>query len=117
MTEMIRQLALQALEDDEALPVLGDAVLEAGWFDRRVMQTMMPAAKRRPKGMYRSKYALEKEKWKEGFPLFFQAYASKPTRPWARAILAVFLFGRWRVHGWPLTKRMPRFYGGSTIWF
>lgn len=102
-------LALNACDDATALPVLGDLVLELGWFDPRVMQTMWPIGKA-PRDGWRTKKKRDRAKvdkvaWKDGYPVMFQGFAAKPTAGWARAIAGVLLFGGWRQRRWPAAQR------------
>ena len=78
----LRKLALAACEDDAALPVLGDAVLESGWVDRRVCRLMLAYSAVESKAKHRE-------------------YAAAPTREWARACAAVLMFGGWAKGYWP----------------
>jgi hypothetical protein len=107
-------LAVLSLTDSQALPVLADAVQEAGWFDARVMQVMWPwrgartmNTRKRMSAWDRDRRKLDKLAWRRerlelerlawlaGMPDHFATYAAKPDREWARAILAVLLFGDW----------------------
>lgn len=90
----LRRLALQACDDAAALAVLGDAVIEHRWVDRRVCQLIdwdCSAKESRARHL---------------------AYAAAPTREWARACAAVLIFGGWTkgwyAWGWappPMTQR------------
>lgn len=105
MNEILLQLALRAMDDEESLPVLGDLVLETQWFDRRVMQTMWPRSKRRVRlrtERERERERIARKAWDAGLPEFFRGLAAKPTKAWARAIVAVLLFGKWPRKRFPL---------------
>lgn len=86
-------LALQAFDDHTAQPVLGDAVLETGWYDPRVMPVALNNVSRR--------------RWLESFTgaertrNLFLRRAAKPDRKWCRAVAAVLLFGEWSAGTWP----------------
>jgi len=79
----LRKLALAACEDDDALVVFGDAVLETGWVDRRVGQLL-----RWPE--WQSKRECRRNQMQ---------IAATAGREWARACAAVLLFGGW-TKGW-----------------
>lgn len=109
LQRVILRLALQALVDPDVLPVLGDAVIESGWFDPRVMQVMWPLGKA-PRHGWRTKRKrdrakVDREAHKTGYPLMFAGVAASPTTSWARAIAAVLLFGGWRKRRWPMVER------------
>lgn len=109
MTRLVDQLALQALTDDEAIPVLGDAVLLAEWFDPRVMQVVWPLGRAKRNGertpATKLRRRLDREAWKAGYREYFFAFAAKPTGLWARAIAAVVLFGTWQKRPWAVVQR------------
>ncbi len=119
MDSRLFDLVTQALAEPEALPVLGDYVLESGWFDARVLQVMWPITKY-PRNGYRTKKIrdrakVDREAHKAGYPMMFHGIAAKPTTAWARGILAVLLFGTWKQRPWPLTKRMPQHYRSAWV--
>lgn len=113
----ILPLAILALDDPRALPVLGDAILEAGWFDKRVMQLMLPL---KPVGRTASPAQRERARrlraeFRAGYPEAFLAFASQETtgltrQRWARAVAAVLLFGGWSKKRW---SGVPRFGASS----
>ncbi len=84
----IRELAILALDDPDAVGVLGDAVQESGWFDRRALYLLRPNT--RPRGHQQRK---------------FRRLSAAPNAEWARAIAAVFLFGGWASTRWPAIDR------------
>lgn len=113
--QQVFQLAMQAVVEPVALPVLGDAVLELGWFDPRVMMTMFGRPRNVPHGGHRTAKARDKGRaaraeHARGYPEFFHAHASKPVLAWARAIIAVFLFGSWSTtkRGWRVVGSKDR---------
>lgn len=75
-------LALQAVDDPDALPVLGDAVIESGWDDE-AQYPLEPYALIAPRLL--------------GSP-------DQPTREWAWAIVAVLLFKDWQTTPWPAPR-------------
>lgn len=86
--DLVRALAFDACVDADALPVLGDAVLEAlstGWYDRHVAWLLAPGirATRERKRVIR-----------------ICAENMRPELP--RAVLAVALFGEWSTARWAL---------------
>lgn len=89
---LVLELALAALTDREVLPVLGDAVLESGWFDERVHQLVV-----------RDRHVSGAKNYRR-----FMRQASKPTPDWGRAVLAVALFGGWSETRWPVRRLTPR---------
>jgi hypothetical protein len=84
---LILDLAVMADTDPEARAVLGDAVLESGWFSPHVMPLLNPQQYRR---------ATDRKQRRAHFAL---AAGSKRTRTvsraWCRAVLAVLLFEDW----------------------
>lgn len=91
-------LAVQAQDDTDALQVLGDAILESGWWDVRV-QHLCVDFDRRGKSLRKS--GRRNMRW-------FQRNASEPTREWARAVLAVLLCEGWQDTTWPVWLRAKR---------
>ncbi len=79
------KLALLAMEDGTALAALGQAVIALKWCDRRV-----PA-------LVRTGRANGFRKMKTTARDLHYEMAAKPTREWARAIVAVLLFQNWPV--------------------
>jgi hypothetical protein len=130
MSVLILKHALDAMTDEgeATLPVLGDAVLTAEWFDPRVVPLMWPRKKPPPHG-YASQKArvsakIKRAEEKTGYPMIFAALASAPTPAWARAIAAVLIFGGWRKRRWALIDAMQRVlpysairvtFGGGTV--
>jgi hypothetical protein len=98
--EALLRLALQAVHDRTAQPVLGDAVLEAGWYDERVMCAVIG-----------DRYSTS---WQKTTPqrlrnLFFKR-AAKPDRRWCRYVAGFMWLGHWSgPEGWPLIEHLyPR---------
>lgn len=93
--ETLLSLALQAVDDEDARVVLGDAIEESGWT---------PPA-RLPSGPYAIEEALGmRTEWPDA---------------WALAVAAVLLFGDWSTEMWPVAERCWVFppyrgYGGFT---
>ncbi len=138
-------LASRAAEDDAVLPVLGDFVLESGWFDAHVMRLLDdehagylahfaeesrlgPGSEAAFADFYvrfgsggqasakRGRYHW----WKLGHPRLFKRAAAAPTVEWARAIVAVILFGGWpETSTWGWSQRpVPRvvtLYGNGEV--
>ncbi|HET9045076.1 MAG TPA: hypothetical protein VFN70_18100 [Burkholderiales bacterium] len=107
MTDLLA-LALRAIDDADALPVLGDAIQEAAWFDKRVGQLMRPcpqSSRRRARAFERR----DRELWFAGLPGNFARWTAKPGRAFARAVAAVLLFGDWQTWRWPLREVMVEF--------
>lgn len=101
-------LALLAIDDASALPVLGDAILESGWFDKRVMQMMLPLKPigRTVSPTQRQRARRLRGEFKRGYPDAFRAFVTQETtgltrQRWARAVAAVLLFGTWSKKRWP----------------
>lgn len=90
--ELVARLALQAIDDETALPVLGDAVQEARWSDRRVIDLMYRGRARENE----TAATVIRSMWREQFAHF----SAHPTPEWARAVAAVGLFGRWSKRPW-----------------
>jgi len=104
---LILELALRSMDDPSALPVLGDAVQEAGWCDVRVMSVMWPIREGWTRDL-RLQARRHREATLITAPAMFAAFASRPSRGWACAIAAVLLFGAWRQRGrWPVVRRTP----------
>ena len=87
--EALLKLALQALKDTEARAVLGDALEEAGWNDRRAVVL-----------------AFEGEPAK-GTGYHFRAEALAKFGAGVRAIVAALMFGVWPSR-WPLAEDNAR---------
>ena len=109
---LILELALRSMDDPSALPVLGDAVQETGWFDARVMSVMWPV--KRPREGWSQDQRLQAKRHREMIritaPSTFALLAARPARVWACAIAAVLLFGAWRQRGWwPVVRRASLF--------
>lgn len=95
-------LAIQAAdpEQPEAKPVLGDAVLESGWWDRRVTVLVLEG----PRGEFCNAPGMtladttnfQNEVWCERV----RSRAAKPSRKWCRAVLAFLLFRDWDTKMW-----------------
>jgi len=121
----ILELALSAMDDECGAPVLGDAVLEHGWFDPRVMQVLWPLGPAVRNGYrtrkHRQRVQLERDGALAGYPEMFASFASAPTKAWARAIAAVLLFGRWQHGRWRLiwhherNARTVRMHGDARV--
>lgn len=91
-------LALQSLTDAEALLVLGDAVLEAGWWDERVQHLVVGHGNSRTS---QRKSGRKNMRW-------FRHSASKPTEAWARGVVSVLLFEGMSSKRWPGVERSVR---------
>jgi len=109
MSERVAALALLSLTDADAHVVLADAVLEAGWFDARVMQVLWPIGRAKRNGergaSAKQRRARDRAAWMTGYPEFFRSFAAQPTRLWARAIAAVVLCAGWQKGRWALPAR------------
>lgn len=98
-------LALRACTELDAQPVLGDAVLESGWYDQRVMELVLG---------YRNGYERHwggwPDRWKQltADRLYgrFLRRAAKPDRRWCRAVSAIMMFGSWSAEMWPISERV-----------
>lgn len=109
-------LALQACHDHTAQPVLGDAVLEAGWWDRRVMWLVVGdaaaggwAARRL---FFHSRQTMADERNRNRFV----RRAARPDRRWCRAVAAVLLFAEWQTETWSTWERCrvePRWWADA----
>jgi hypothetical protein len=87
MSDLILKLALQAMHDEDALPVLADAIEDADWHPRdRVHLSMDP-------GLAVALITVDSQP--DGWPLYEHH---------VRAIAALLLFGRWPT-SWPLADR------------
>ncbi len=96
----VAALAFLALHDDDAIPVLGDAVLEAGWYDDRVME-LWDLGYLSP---YTPSYAHEIRRRR----LFDRCTTGQHVirsklRRWVWAIAAVAIFGEWSTSRWPIS--------------
>jgi len=125
MSDRLHELAIAALDDPDAAVVLGDYVLETGWFDRRVMRVIWPfwysrqGTTPKPKGktrrsLVKERRGIERRAWTAGYPDEFWSRAAAPTEEWARAVWTVLFFAAWPaafVDGaskwgfWPVTDR------------
>lgn len=109
---LLLALAQQATVEADALQVLGDYIQDTAWFDPRVLQIMWPLGKC-PRNGFRSslqkqRRRIDRENFTAGFPVFFRAFASRPNYGFARAIVAVCLFGGWKKRPWGLVAKTPR---------
>jgi hypothetical protein len=103
--EALLRLALQACHDHTAQPVLGDAVLEAGWSHPFVMCLVVNEDCKIndtgwPRGWghrHRMSDARSVNKCRKR--------AAKPDRRWCRAVAAALLFGDWQDSPWPCYRR------------
>jgi len=97
MSDRLHELAIAALDDPDAAVVLGDYVLETGWFDRRVMRVIWPfwysrqGTTPKPKGktrrsLVKERRGIERRAWTAGYPDEFWSRAAAPTEEWARAV-------------------------------
>ena len=98
-------LALQSLESEDALPVFGDAMLEAELSPvqrlrvlRAIAQAGDPKRKMKPRTMRRA--------GKKNTP-------AKPTTDLARAVAALLLTESWKGPWMPHVARLPEFVLGS----
>lgn len=110
LTMGLRALGGNAWGDPAACAVFGDAVLEAGWFDARVMPLLYPPAKVNP-------YASSKERMHRRAALakqvpimhsreHFDAAAGRGSSGFVRACVAVMLFGGWQKGRWQVKATM-----------
>jgi hypothetical protein len=96
-------LAIQAADPEhpEAKPVLGDAVLESGWWDGRVTALFLRGL-HAPCTVAGAQLGIGPEDVGGENPEdWVGARAAKPSRKWCRAVLAVLLFGDWDTEMWP----------------
>lgn len=89
MSALILALAFEARDNSDALWVLGDAVLEAKWYDVR---------------MERYQYYLNAND-DHTMEYKHSEVASRPTRRWARAIAACIFFKDWQTDMWPTAAK------------
>lgn len=84
-------LALQAMEDPDALEVFADAVLEQEWFDERPAWLITPSGLMMIGG-WQKQYAIgaKRDRHHPGW------------KHWPTACAAVLLFGGWSTTRWPL---------------
>jgi len=105
-------LGLQALVDPSAGPVFGDAVLEAGWFDTRVMPLIYPPATIPVYGLRdereRRKAALSQRLLILHSRENYDALAGRGSPGWVRATVTVMLFGGWQKGRWRIAATMIR---------
>lgn len=86
--DLILQLALRAMHDEDALPVMLDAIEETGW-------DATPA----------------KWLWEDNRDL---TWTESPARTWPRSVAAVLLFADWPT-SWPLADRCQRCQHRATV--
>lgn len=94
-------LALEAMHSADACEVLGDALLECGWWDERVewLAVVLQTGWSFATGEHDRVMA---------------AMWRRPERSFARAIAAVLLFGEWSTTRWPLVEaHEARRWGGE----
>lgn len=93
-------LALQAIEDEDAVPVLADYIIETGWWDDRLSEP------RNEQGhYYRLKMRGEPDIPPQDREEFLGAVAQGACslRSRCKPIVAVLMFGRWPLTPWELT--------------
>jgi hypothetical protein len=94
--DLILQLALEAAEDPDALPVLGDAILEAELADVDLAERVFSVVTRaRERGAV---WVMVKER--DNAAEYFRQNASTPTPTFAKALAAVLLCRDWQTKPW-----------------
>lgn len=113
MTDLLA-LGLRALGDPEGHAAFGDAVLETGWFDDRVMPLLYPPTKLSPylnsRERANRKAALDRQ-----IPIMhsrehFDAAAGRGSAGFVRACVAVLLFGGWQKGRWQIKATMIKLH-------
>ncbi len=95
--EALLKLAIRALGDPDALPVLGDLILESGWDDQRAWSLITRAEPYKVDPLYEGYI---QKRWRT-------EAVSRPTPKLARSVVAVLLFGDWPTR-WPLAVENAR---------
>ena len=109
MTDLLA-LGLRALGDAEGHAAFGDAVLEAGWFDERVMPLLYPPPKA-PPHLTAAQRANRRHALDRQIPIMhsrenFEAAAGRGSPGFVRACVATMLFGDWQKGRWQITATM-----------
>ena len=97
------RLALRAVDDRAARPVLGDVVLESGWSDPRVMSLLQPQ-----QWLFSGMHVFSGDAPRHRVRTHLRAAnlsrknARNPTARWCRAVAAVLLFGGWTLQRWAI---------------
>lgn len=98
--ERVLALAIQASEDEDAVPVLADYIIETGWWDARLSEP-----KNEQGHYYRLRMRGEPNIPPQDREEFLGAVAAGACslRSRCKPIVAVLMFGRWPRDAWELT--------------
>ncbi len=94
--QAIAALAIESLENPDAVYVLADAIMEYGWFDERVERLICGYQPNGPESPY----------WNRSQ---FRRDCAKPGPELAKAVAAVVLFGEWPTKPFPCFSEMYEF--------